>query len=80
MNDLGTDLSSLWHRAFRYRAEREATANAILVRQGKPIQTHSHCSDGAWTYDGTTLRLTHEITIAAPDRPMPLLLPVKPDH
>ncbi|HEX6161095.1 MAG TPA: hypothetical protein VF111_13065, partial [Thermoanaerobaculia bacterium] len=26
MNDLGTDLSSVWRRAFRYRAEREAAA------------------------------------------------------
>src|SRR5262249_30482737 len=28
MNDLGTDLASVWRRVFRYRAEREATANA----------------------------------------------------
>jgi hypothetical protein len=39
MNKLGTDLSSVWRRAFRYRAEREATANALRVREGKPIET-----------------------------------------
>ena len=46
MNDLGTDLSSVWRRAFRARAEREATANALRVRVGKSIETRSGCSDG----------------------------------
>ena len=78
MNELGTDLASVWRRAFRYRAEREASANALRVREGKPIETRSRCSDGAWTYDGTTLRFSREIATAPPDRPMPLVLRVKP--
>ena len=78
MNDLGTDLSSVWRRAARYRAEREATANALRVREGKSIKTDSQCSDGAWMFDGTTLRFSREIATAAPDRPMPLVLRVKP--
>jgi hypothetical protein len=78
MNDLGTDLSSVWRRAFRSRAEREATANALRVREGKSIETGSRCSDGAWMFDGTTLRFSREIATAAPDRPMPLVLRVKP--
>jgi hypothetical protein len=77
-NELGTDLRSVWHRAFRYRAEREATANALRVREGKPIESASRCSDGAWTFDGTTLRFSREIPTAAPDRPMPLTFRVKP--
>jgi hypothetical protein len=78
MNDLGTDLSSVWRRAFRARAEREATANALRVRAGKSIETRSRCSDGAWTFDGTTVRFSREIPTAAPDTPMPLVLRVKP--
>ena len=78
MNDLGTDLSSVWRRAFRARAEREATANALRVRQGKSIETGSRCSDGAWTFDGTTLRFSREIPTAAPDKPLPLVLQLKP--
>ena len=78
MNDLGTDLSSVWRRAFRYRAEREATANALSVREGKPIDTHSRCSDGGWMFDGTTLRFSRVIASTAPDTPMPLSLRVKP--
>ena len=78
MNDLGTDLSSVWRRAFRARAEREATANALRVRTGKSIETESVCSDGGWTFDGTTLRFSREIATAAPDRPMPLALQLKP--
>jgi len=78
MNDLGTDLTSIWRRAFRYRAEREATANSLRAREGKPIETSSRCSDGGWTFDGTTLRFSREIATAAPDKPMPLVLRVKP--
>ena len=78
MNELGTDLSSVWRRAFRYRAEREATANALRVREGKSIETSSQCSDGGWMFDGTTLRFSREIATAAPDSPMPLVLRVKP--
>lgn len=77
MNDLGTDLSSVWRRAFRARAEREATANALRVREGKSIETTSRCSDGGWMFDGTTLRFSREIATAAPDSPMPLVLHVK---
>jgi hypothetical protein len=78
MNDLGVDLSSVWRRAFRYRAEREATANALRVREGKPIEPASRCSDGAWAFDGTTLRFSREIATGAQDRPMPLVLRIKP--
>jgi hypothetical protein len=77
MNLLGTDLTSLWRRAFRYRAEREATANAIRVREGKSIETSSRCSDGGWMSDGTTLRFSREIATAPPDNAMPLVLRVK---
>ena len=78
MNDLGTDLSSVWRRAFRARAEREAMVNALRVRTGKSIETGSRCSDGGWIFDGTTLRFNREIATAAPDRPMPLVLQLKP--
>jgi hypothetical protein len=74
MNEIGVDLSFIWRRAFRYRAEREATANALRVREGKPIETHSRCSDGGWTFDGTTLRFSREIPTAPPDNPMPLTI------
>jgi hypothetical protein len=76
MNELGVDLTFVWRRAFRYRAEREATAKALQVREGKPIETATACSDGTWTFDGTTLRFTREIA-TAPDRTMPLALRVK---
>ncbi len=78
MNELGTDLTPFWNRAFRYRAEREATANALRVREGMPIQTGSRCSDGGWSFDGKTLRFSREIASAAPDTAMPLTLRVMP--
>lgn len=76
MNDLGTDLSSVWPRVFRYRAEKEATANALRIRVGKPNETRSRCSGGAWTFDGTTLRFSRDIVPVATDRAMPLTLRV----
>ena len=78
MNDLGVDLSSVWRRAFRYRAEREASANALRVREGKPIEPRSQCIDGAWSFDGATLRFSRAISTEKPDTPMPLVLRVKP--
>jgi hypothetical protein len=77
-NQLGVDLTSVWRRAFRYRAEREASAGALRVRAGKPIENASQCSDGGWTFDGTTLRFSREIATAPPDRPMPLVLRLTP--
>jgi hypothetical protein len=77
VNDQGTDLTSLWRRAFRYRAEQEATANALRVREGKSIEPGSRCSDGGWVFDGTTLRFSREIATPAPDKPMPLVLRLK---
>ncbi|HUJ12359.1 MAG TPA: hypothetical protein VL284_01105 [Thermoanaerobaculia bacterium] len=74
MNDLGTDLSSVWRRAFRYRAEREATANAIRIRTGRTIETISRCSDGRWMSDGATLRFSRDIATARQDWAMPLVL------
>lgn len=75
-NELGTDLRSVWRRAFRYRAECEAAANALRVREGKPIATASQCSDGGWTFDGATLHFTREIATVPPDNPMPLTLKI----
>ena len=79
MNELGVDLASVWRRAFRYRAEREATANALRIREGKPIESATRCGDGGtWAYDGTTLRFSRDIAAPAKDRAMPLALQVKP--
>lgn len=77
-NELGTDLEFVWRRAFRYRAEREATANAIRIRQGQPIESKSRCTDGNWTFDGATLRFSRAIETTAPDKPMPLVLKIQP--
>lgn len=76
-NEIGVDLRSVWRRAFRYRAEREATANALRIREGKPIETASRCSDGTWSFDGTTLRFSRPIALGDNDKAMPLALRVR---
>lgn len=68
-----------WQRAFRYRAEREATANAMLARAGKPIDESSRCSDGTWSFDGTTLGFSKPIALPERrDTSIPLTLRIPP--
>jgi hypothetical protein len=67
-----------WRRAFRYRVEREATANALRARAGKPIEESSRCSDGGWSFDGKTLRFTKPIALPERlDTSMPLTLHIR---
>ena len=67
-----------WQRAFRYRVEREATANALRARAGQPIEEGSHCSDGGWSFDGKTLRFAKPIALPERrDTSMPLTLRVR---
>ncbi|MEA2343171.1 MAG: hypothetical protein QOF63_1340 [Thermoanaerobaculia bacterium] len=67
-----------WQRAFRYRVEREATANALRARAGQPIEEGSHCSDGRWSFDGTSLRFTKPIALPERrDASMPLTLHIR---
>ena len=72
------DLDITWQRAFRYRVEREATANALRARAGQPIEEGSHCSDGGWSFDGKTLRFAKPIALPEQrDTSMPLTLHVR---
>lgn len=72
-----SDLDTTWQRAFRYRAEREATANALRARAGHPIEEQSQCSDGAWSFDGKTLQFAIPIPLPEKiDTSMPLTLRV----
>lgn len=67
-----------WRRAFRYRVEREATANALRARAGQRIEEGSHCSDGRWSFDGNSLRFSKPIALPEKlDTSMPLTLRVQ---
>ena len=67
-----------WRRAFRYRVEREATANALRARAGQRIDEGSRCSDGGWSFDGKLLRFTKPIELPERlDTSMPLTLHVR---
>ena len=73
-----SDLDITWQRAFRYRVEREATANALSARAGQPIDEGSHCSDGRWSFDGKTLRFAKPIGLPERrDTSMPLTLHIR---
>jgi hypothetical protein len=68
------NLAAMWQRAFRYRAEREATRNALLLASGRAIEPRSRCTDGQWAFDGTEIRFSREI---ASREGMPLALRVR---
>jgi len=42
------------------------------------VAFRSRCSDGAWSFDGTTLRFSRAIPTAPADKPMPLVLRIAP--
>lgn len=77
-NDFGPSLVSVWRRAFRYRAEREATSRALQVRAGQPIDARSAYSEGGWILEGSTLRFRLEIPVTADELPVPLELNIGP--
>ena len=67
-----------WQRAFRFRVEREATANALRARAGQPIEEGSRCSDGRWSFDGKALRFAKPIALPERrDTSMPLTLRIR---
>jgi hypothetical protein len=67
-----------WQRAFRYRVEREGTANALRARAGAPIEERSRCRDGRWSFDGKTLRFAKPIALPERrDTSMPLTLQIR---
>lgn len=71
-------LDIIWRRAFRYRVEREATANALRARAGQTIEEGSRCNDGRWSLDGKTLRFTRPIALPERlDTSMPLTLHIR---
>jgi hypothetical protein len=45
------NLSEVWARLFRMRAELELTERALAARAGAPPQLQSRCSDGHWVYE-----------------------------
>ena len=72
------DLDITWQRAFRYRVEREATANALRARAGQPIEERSYCTDGAWSFDRKTLRFAKPIALPERrDTSIPLTLRIR---
>jgi hypothetical protein len=73
---------SVWSRVKRFKAEREATHNALRIRAGQPIASQSICSDGTWRYAEGWLRFSRDLPRASESETvLPLtLLQVVPDN
>jgi hypothetical protein len=61
-----------WSRFLRFRAEREARRNVLLLRSGQPPVPTSQCSDGSWEVTPTSFRFTREIKVEYPQIDYPL--------
>jgi hypothetical protein len=55
------DIGSVWQRAFRASAEREATMNAVRIAKDQPIVAKSVCSDGAWRFENDRLTFSLDL-------------------
>ena len=55
-----------WARLMRFKAEREATRNVILIRQGQKPSAESQCSDGSWEVTPIGFKFTRDIEVERP--------------
>jgi hypothetical protein len=55
------NLGSVWQRALRAIAEREATRNAMRIAEGQPIVATSVCSDGTWRFENDRLSFSRDL-------------------
>ena len=75
------DLGSVWQKAFRTIAEREATMNAMRIAHGQPIIAKSVCSDGAWQYTNGRLSFSRDLPKSSESEtmmmPLSLVIPAR---
>ena len=72
------NLAGAWRRVYRYRAEREATMNALRIEAGQPIVERSICTDGTWRYADGTLAFSRALPKGeAQEVDLPLTLRVR---
>ncbi|HEX6084705.1 MAG TPA: hypothetical protein VF266_09285 [Thermoanaerobaculia bacterium] len=72
-----SNYGATWARVRKLDLEREATANALRIRAGQPIDPRSRCSDGTWRFEKGTLSYTAELPRVT-DTEMPLTLVLSP--
>lgn len=66
---------AVWSRVLKLDVEREATANALRVRAGQPVDPGSRCSDGTWRYADGRLRYTAELPrVTGNEMPLTLVI------
>jgi hypothetical protein len=53
------NISSIWQRLFRFRAELEATDRTLRLRKGQPSLERSGCPEGKWIYTDRGFRFSH---------------------
>jgi hypothetical protein len=74
------NLGSVWQKAFRAIAEREATMNAVRIAEGQPIVATSACSDGAWQYTDGRLSFSRDLPKSEGETmlmPLSLVIPAR---
>jgi hypothetical protein len=69
-----------WNSAYRYRAEREATVNALRLAAGEPVIAASRCEGGTWSAEALpdrAARLKFSGKVGKPDKALELSIPLE---
>jgi hypothetical protein len=66
------NLTSVWQRVGRFRAERELTARILEVKSGASASSQSECADGRWVYEGSRIRFSAPLDVGRPQFAVPL--------
>ncbi len=61
-----------WQRLYRFRAELEATRNALAIRSGQRPATASACADGTWAVTASSAVFSRELAVPSQSVKYPL--------
>ena len=66
------NLTAVWHRLMRFRAELEATERVLQLRAGEKLTVNSRCSDGTWQLTPNGMKFSRAIDVMGPQINVPL--------
>jgi len=66
------NLTAVWHRLMRFRAELEATERVLQLRAGGNLTVNSRCSDGTWQLTPNGMKFSRAIDVIGPQIKVPL--------
>ena len=66
------NITAIWKRVMRFRAELEATERVLQIRAGQPPSPKSTCSDGSWNVTAHSIKFTRDLKLPSYAMNVPL--------